>query len=271
MKLGQKKHIILTGLIGLAMLGVSVAGTVALFTSEVKASASIESGIVKITNKEFKILDATSLNATATKTTHTDTTATFEVGGTAELVDDVLLIEKWVPGDSITLLTGAKNESNVDIKWRASISTSGALAPALQIAVTDTSDVAVTDAEEWHLLAAGEELPGDYKVTISLPETVGNDYQNLSAAIEFGYEAIQGNYVEAPAATINTTIEHGEILYDKDEYHVGDTVEFMIIPDDDYRVDSVTVNGTVITDEDDIYTFVALAENTVVVEIVESI
>ena len=184
----KKKAIISASLTAALMLAGAVGGSLAWFTSEAKTDVSITAGTVKL-ESTVELVGAYSLGAPRTD-------GTFENGGTYELnpTTAILELERMTPGDSVVLKVAVTNASDVNIKWRIKASNSGELAPGLEFKVfTDAAlETEATGLGVWSEPTNDAAL-GTYYVSIALPETAGNEYQNKAAQVALKVEAVQGN------------------------------------------------------------------------------
>ena len=122
--------------------------------------------------------------------------------GSVSFVENQVLLEKLVPGDGVKFTVDILNESNVPVKYRVLISSvapdgvtvekSLLLLSGLNFEV-DGSDFSgvVSYKSAWNNLVGSD--PRNISFTIELPETAGNEYQDLSTGIVLAVEAVQGN------------------------------------------------------------------------------
>ena len=190
------KRIITPALMALAFGSVTVGGTFALFTDKAETTITVESGKVDI-NSTASDLKAYSMDPADNTKEVTRTDGTFYNGGTYALVDQTLTLERITPGDRVEFKLDSANASNVAIKYRFAIQSSGnaTLLGGLVIKINDAV-VANNYDQGWTLLAAGAALPegqATMKVSVSLPRDRGDEYQNLSASIVYAFQADQGN------------------------------------------------------------------------------
>lgn len=188
MKNTVKRNIILSALL-IIMLCVSLisGATYALFTSESEVNIAITSGKVKV--------EATIDNLETYSIGGRQEVGKFETGGTATFNDGTMILDKLVPGDKAKFNITVKNNSNVKVAYRIRMIAEGTLANALEaIATIDNNEIKLTSVENvsaWKEFDSTNEVV--IPVSIELPITVGNEYQNKTANATIVIEAIQGN------------------------------------------------------------------------------
>ena len=127
----MKKKVLLTSIATIALCLCLIAGsTFALFTSTSNVNIAVTAGKVNmVAGIAITSVESVTGSTTGTVTdengatydwTHSDTDAPFNFinGGSAEVTDSVLTIDKITPGDRINLAVSGKNNSNVAIKYR---------------------------------------------------------------------------------------------------------------------------------------------------------
>ena len=203
-----RKTVLISALSAVALAGIGVGATFALFTDKAEAQISANAGIVQIASKVGLVSYSDGDDLTNEDKALTELDAyTTETNTVITLVDDATIsIENMIPGDEIKVSVGLKNLSTVKAKYRVRLVMTGELAPALEtdfggeIAGWRTIDPA-TPAE----IAAGGKVIEGTDVTISFPnhgfeitpasEGIDNAYQGKSAQIKIFAEAVQGNAV----------------------------------------------------------------------------
>lgn len=194
----KNKALISAILTAALMAGGAVGGTLAWFTSESKTDVSITAGTVKV-ESSVELVGAYSLGVARTD-------GTFENGGTYELTDTLLKLDKMTPGDSVVLKVVASNASDVNIKWRIKANKSGELASGLEFKVfTDAALTTEASAMGTWSDPTTEQNLGTYYVSIKLPEEAGNEYQGKTAQIGLVVEAVQGNKATPADLVVNDT------------------------------------------------------------------
>ncbi len=188
----KKKNIIISSFVTIALcLNLLIGSTFALFTSESKVNIAVTSGKVSVVAN----VDETSVQTK--KLYDTDytqgTNNTYE--GVVTFNQDGLTLEKFVPGDGIKFNIIVKNESNVTVKYRTIISceNDNGLFAGLLVNIADKQSYNGKEhASKWELMSVGAQdiiVP----VTIELPESAGNTYQEKTCTISYKVEAVQGN------------------------------------------------------------------------------
>lgn len=195
----MKKKVITSAILTIALaFSLLLGATYALFTSESSNSIDITSGKVSVE----AVVDEDSIQ---TKQLGEEYVGGLEhtFAGGVEFVENQVLLEKLVPGDGVKFTVDILNESNVPVKYRVLISSvapdgvtveeSLLLLSGLNFEV-DGSDFSgvVSYKSAWNNLAVGSD-PRNISFTIELPETAGNEYQDLSTGIVLAVEAVQGN------------------------------------------------------------------------------
>ncbi len=211
MKKRTKLSLVLSSLAAIAIAGATMAGgTYALFTSESKVNIAVNSGKVdvKASIGDLSVYSPTEISTGESNEITNDTnsanadTKTFVNGGTASLdADGALTLSKVTPGDKVSFTFKLKNESNVKAQYRIVISCDedDGLFNGLEVKLGDTTGLTfaqkvpgITTITKY---ASIEENSDDLSVpmTIELPTTAGNEYQDKKCKIVFKVEAIQGN------------------------------------------------------------------------------
>ena len=175
----KKSRKIVLSLLNIALLAVLIAGaTYALFTDEAKVNTTITSATVDI-ELELKSLELYSLDVLQNG-------LEFENGGTAEEKADGSIELKYVsPGDKMVAHFRLANSSNITIAYNVMFSISGELASGLVTSVNGAPAA-------WTELAPGQSVE-DLAISVELPVTAGNEYQDKSANVLILVQAIQGN------------------------------------------------------------------------------
>lgn len=193
----KKVGIIASSVATIAVCASMVAGsTYALFTSEDKVDISVTAGKVEVT----ATVDENSLALTSMGEVQEG--KTWANGGKAGFTDkSTLTLNDVTPGDGATFDIKVTNNSTVNIKYKLSCSVVGELGDVLETTATGAKIGAWSD---WTVGSANEK-----KVTVSvlLPESVGNEYQEKTADISFTVEAVQGN---TDISSFDKTVWDGE-------------------------------------------------------------
>ena len=201
------KRKVVFSVLTLCLLLVLLAGsTYALFTDSADTSIVVSSAKVDI---EAEILDDYKLYSLEVLQTN----GKFELGGTAnfvqengQLTGDLELIN-IAPGDRIEFTIQVTNNSNIDILQRVRIvgSAENADNEVLLDGLVVKVDGQVLDFDNaptssWELLSPST-TPTNITISIELPVTAGNEYQNLKCTISLMIDAYQGNANKAPGWT----------------------------------------------------------------------
>ena len=201
----MKKKTLISSLLTIVMCLALIAGsTYALFTSEDKINIAVTSATVKVTAS----IDQQSLKLYSMDVAQT---ANFENGGTAAFNQTTgdLTLSYITPGDKVSFNINVVNESNVAIQYCLTWTVNGELYTAL-VATVGTNSTAMTEASSDWARWESESNTLTIPVSIELPATVGDEYQDKSATISFKVEAIQGNVVFEKK--VNTVEEFTEAL-----------------------------------------------------------
>ncbi len=182
----KKKNIILSSILTLILCFSLAAGaTFALFTSETTSNIAVTSGKVSITAS----IDQSTV---ATKALYAEeyTTGNSNMSTNASVVIDGanVTIDKFLPGDGVKFEIAVQNDSNVAIQYRAKVSAENDNYNGLVVTING-SEKAITD---WASVSAGANI-ANIPVTIELPASEGNDYQDLTTNLIVTVEAVQGN------------------------------------------------------------------------------
>ena len=194
----MKRKALLASLLTIAIcLSIAVGATYALFTSTTDVNISATAA-----NVEFvATIDDASLALYSMGVAQTDT---FENGGTAIFDDDsTLKLTNVTPGDKVEFNINVVNKSNVKVQYRVKWSVDGELYSGL-VATADDAAI-VNDVSDWILLdipANDDERNTTIAISIELPKTAGNEYQNKTASITLVVEAIQANATDSDKTDI---------------------------------------------------------------------
>ena len=205
-----RKSIILSVVTICFLLVVFVGSTYALFSDDTDMNIVVGSAKVDIDAKINPNLKLTSYGYTQSSTTQ------FPLGGKAVLNNGELTISDMAPGDKIVFNVDVTNDSTITVIERVKlIGTTSAEKDLLsQLVVTVTSNNKSEVAKfingkfvysnsinnGWLTLEPGNPGPEVNTITVSieLPKTVGNHYQEASCKIALIIEAYQGNADELP-------------------------------------------------------------------------
>jgi predicted ribosomally synthesized peptide with SipW-like signal peptide len=214
----------------MAVCGSLIAGsTYALFTASHSVNIAVTSGKVEVSAEinnlqvysavaEGKLQDEQKVEANkidgSSLSQFADTyyyvqqaNNTFVNGGTAVISGDMLSLQNVAPGDKVTFNISVINSSNVAIQYRTKVECVGDpyLFAELDFAVGDLSlNKTVYYVSDWATTstAATTIIP----VTVSLPFSADNSFQNRSTTIRYTVEAVQGNALTTNDST-STKVE----------------------------------------------------------------
>lgn len=168
--------------------------TFALFTSESKNNISITSGKVEMLST-VENLETWSLEDDLSLPGRSD--GTFTQGGFVKFENNLLTIDKIIPGDKVSFDITGKNNSNVTILYRYRIecaeNTNLLLMDGLQVSINDQIYRGLKSyTSKWMLLGEKDNFETVH-VEVMLPEDAGNMYQDLTTNLVVVVEAVQGN------------------------------------------------------------------------------
>ena len=216
----MKKKALLSSILTIALCISLIAGsTFALFTSTSDVNISVTSGKVDV----VATVDQNSIELYSMDVEQQNN---FENGGTATFTDTAkLALKNITPGDKATFDIVITNNSTVAVQYKITWSVDGKLAQALVATVDgETLTSNTSDWMKWEAPINEADKTRKVSISIELPITVGNDYQEQSAEISFNVVAVQGNgtseYVPmcdivATPSTIDgilATVEEGTII-----------------------------------------------------------
>lgn len=229
----QKKTLLSSVLVIVLCLSLIAGSTFALFTSESSVNVAITSGKVKV----LATIDETSISL-ASLNDQTLAETQWVLNG------DTLTLTNMVPGDKLSFTIKVENQSNVTVKYRTLVGTTGdaELLSGLIITVNETPYVGAT-ASDWETLIPGSNIT-DVHVTIELPATAGNEYQEKTLSFKFAVEAVQGNATVESSTPIYTAAELRTALEDGGSYILMNDIDMTDVQWDALTVDhEVVLNG----------------------------
>ncbi len=209
----MKKKILLSSILTIVLCLSLIAGsTFALFTSTSQVSIAATAGNVKMT-AGIEITKVESVEGDENGTIEDENGFTYSYsykdedgtdgytfinGGTATVTDSVLTMTEVTPGDKITLQVTGKNDSDIAILYRYKIDCAAG-EDLMKGLVFTVNSVAVdkymaTYTSPWIDLAKGNDI-APVVITVELPVTAGNVFQNQTTEIRVIVEAIQANAV----------------------------------------------------------------------------
>ena len=154
---------------------------------------------------------------------------TFVNGGTAQLSEGTITIDRIAPGDMAEFKITVTNRSNIAVKYRTVLSSDGdlALIDALEVTIGGETYGGNTVVSDWTALEAGdgttEKVLGEYLVSIAMPMDT-EDVGGLSASISFEVEAVQGNAVTSdPEEGVTYVYNKTDLYHFAQEINAGST------------------------------------------------
>ncbi len=184
----MKKKVILSSILTIALCLCLIAGsTFALFTSESKVNVAVQAATVDVvaTAENFQLSSTLGSNVDGTVLNYDPATNEFTV-------------VNMVPGDVVTFDLRIHNNSNVsvDIRTLLSVTQDNGLWSGLK--VTFNTITHVVDGNGNAVISDYQPLePGAQdiivNVSVTLPESAGNEYQNKTCTFAYTVEAVQGN------------------------------------------------------------------------------
>ncbi len=217
----MKTKILVSSILTIALCISIIAGaSFALFTSESTVNVAVTAGNVEViaTVKNDQI--SSTLGNNVPETAYT-------------IVDNTVTLTQIVPGDVLTFDIIIKNISNVSISYRTIIAmvADDGLWNGLEVTVDGTEYDGNTVRAAWAVAAPGSAdiiVP----VSITLPESAGNEYMSTSCSFSYTVEAIQGN------VDTNTLIDE---VADLDDLKNGGDI--IINEDLDFSANDTTANS----------------------------
>lgn len=200
----MKKKVFLSAAITIALcLSIIAGATFALFTSDYKVNAAINAGNVDISAyvKDNPILTS-SLGANVAETAVTVT-------------GNTITLNQFIPGDSVSFDIVVHNESDITVKCKTIISVLNdtGLWDGLVVTIGGAvfSPTASSVESNWDVVTPNSQdviIP----VTITLPESAGNEYKTTVCTLVYNVYAVQGNYDPAPATTDTDPAETTDLV-----------------------------------------------------------
>lgn len=199
MKKTMKRSIVTSAILTIALCTSLIAGgTFALFTSESKVNVAVTSGKVNVVAemKDLSLYSPTAIDQSGTVTNNNNAASenNFANGGMATLEDGTLTLTGVTPGDKASFNIVVTNYSNVSAKYRTVVSCEAddGLLEGLNVTIGGEAYDGLTKVSDYALLNAAGEV-ATVPVTVELPATAGNLYQNKTFKFTYKVEAVQGN------------------------------------------------------------------------------
>ena len=180
----KKTGIIVTSVMSIACCASLITGaTFALFTSESKVNIAVTSGKVDVLAHAENITLTSGLTAGNLAQT------------SATITDNIVILDKIVPGDKVTFDIVVENKSDVAVQYQTVVSLAEGveLFSGLEITLDQKQYDGMTAYGAWTALTPAVTDVARIPVTIELPAEAGNEYQGLSCKVSFAVNAVQGN------------------------------------------------------------------------------
>ncbi len=202
-----KKKIIASSILSLAMCASVITGaTFSLATSNSEVNIAVQAGNVNVTAtlgnlKTFSAqanADNSGYDEVAQTEGATETFGTFVNGGTAEIKDGTLTLDRMIHGDKATFDIVFDNQSNIDIQYQTVIQTieDTGLFSGLVIEIDGQSFNGVTAVSEWEFLKAHSPIEKNtWTCSVSLPIDAESEYQGKFTKLSVSVNAVQGNAI----------------------------------------------------------------------------
>lgn len=180
----MKRKALISSILTIALCFSLIAGsTFALFTSESKVNVAVTAGKVDVVaTVENLVLDTTLAKGNLSQTSATAS-------------DNIVTLDKIVPGDFVTFDIRIQNRSDVKIQYRTIIEKveDNGLWDGLVVTVDGVRyDGTNAVKSEWADVEVGS-ADVIVSVKVSLPEEAGNEYKGKSCKFAYTVEAVQGN------------------------------------------------------------------------------
>ena len=248
----MKKKALLSSIATIAICVCLIAGsTFALFTDTTDFNIAVTSGDVEI----FATATVNSIHSAVATTdsnlsdeflmdesewyyTHVEQQGTFINGGTAEVVDGKVVINRITPGDRVDIDISVANTSDVAISYRYKIVSNNTNLASGMVVTTFNKDDTTTATEslaiwtsDWYSAAApagvAEAIP-TRTISIELPVYAGNEYQteynDPTDTTDDVIQSVEYNViVEAVQSNARTTNDEVFVVYAKNQLAGLDT------------------------------------------------
>ncbi len=189
----MKKKILISSILSIMLCLSLISGaTFALFTSESKVNIAVTSGKVEM-QATIENLKTWSLEDDKTLEGRTD--GTFTQGGYVKFENSVLSINKIIPGDKLNFDITGTNNSNVTILYRVIIKclSGEMLMDGLEVTIDNETYKGLSSyVTSWYSLTEGLNMK-TVNVSVELPTSCGNIYQDKTSELLVTVEAVQGN------------------------------------------------------------------------------
>ena len=203
----MKKKLLITSVLVILMCVSLIGGaTFALFTSEDVVNIAITSGKVEVEAVFGDFYYKTFQNPEWTLAEN-KTTTFANIGGSASVNGDTLVLDKIVPGNGVKVNIEIKNNSDIAVKYMVKVELSGENVD--EIVVTTACAKEIVDAG-WLSLDAGADID-DLAVSVELP--VEATVQGVVANVAISVFAVQGDATIWSGDTDDTWADSEETEY----------------------------------------------------------
>ncbi len=239
------KTVLLSTLAALAFGGVAVGTTYALFTSDAKTDVTVQTGKVLVEKTVSLEGGETLVDGEVTSVTASSGVITFGCNGTATIdANGNVDLNNIVAGDKVTVKVHAANKSNVNIKYRAIVTTTGDFADIVKLEGKANGVTMKNSATglftKFADATVGTDDLGDYELTFGIDkDTAITDGTTKSGKVTIKIEAIQGNAKVTDESEYFAVDDAASLVETVSSAEAGSTVE---IKSDVELEDTLTVN-----------------------------
>jgi len=245
----KKSKLIAPCLIILGTLAFGIGETYALFTNKNENNIAITSGKVNLVSNlaNLNLYSPTLIDIDGTIVDDTNAaTTSFYNGGTATITEGDLYLENITPGDKASFKITFDNNSNIETKYQVILTDKTVYTGTETFKLFDALNIKVAGKllrkefpiVSWTKISANEAID-DIDVSVELSPTIGDDYQGLSALLNFSVEAIQSNaHVEDIVANCNISFDDsiGSITNSSFQILKGDYLTILVLNDDEFKI-----------------------------------
>ncbi len=203
----SKKKIIASSILSLAMCASVITGaTFALATSNSEVNIAVQAGKVNVT-ATITNLKTYSAQANANNSGYdevaqtegaTETFGSFVNGGTAEIKDGTLTLDRMIHGDKATFDIVLENKSNINVQYQTVIQTieDTGLFAGLEVEIDGQSFNGFTAVADWKFLEENAPVEkSTWSCSVSLPIDADSNYQDKFTKLSVSVNAVQGNAI----------------------------------------------------------------------------
>ena len=205
----MNKKILAPVAVAIAMLCASVGTTFALLLNKSATEVSISSGKFSVVSESdikwalSRYYEDEPFNAVAEAIrTGSSHDAVFENTGTLDVVANgstsSIMLDRMTLGDQVSVDIAAKNDSNINIKWRYVVELKGELIPGLEISLDgkniSTSSTNKTIYGKWSDVVHTDEIDlKSYNLIITYPTYASSEFVGKDCSIKVYFDSVQGN------------------------------------------------------------------------------